>query len=105
MLGLLGTAGAVAVVGRVRPGFPRSGLSPSLACVVRPTQTEGPYFVDELLHRADIRVDPTDQAVKDGLPLRIKMTVHRVDRGSCTPLTGAQVDLWQCDALGVYSDI
>ena len=25
------------------------------ACVVRPTQTEGPYFVDERLNRRDIR--------------------------------------------------
>jgi hypothetical protein len=28
----------------------------SLACVVRPTQTEGPYFVDERLNRSDIRI-------------------------------------------------
>jgi protocatechuate 3,4-dioxygenase beta subunit len=25
--------------------------------------------------------------------------------GRCGPLAGAQVDLWQCDALGVYSDV
>ncbi|MCL4867247.1 MAG: hypothetical protein KJZ47_15240, partial [Gemmatimonadales bacterium] len=30
------------------------------ACVVRPEQTEGPYFVDTQLHRTDIRSDPTD---------------------------------------------
>lgn len=95
----------MALVGRVRPGFTLSGLGPSLDCVVRPTQTEGPYFVDELLRRADIRVDPTDQAVKDGVPLSLKLTVQHVDRGSCSPLPGAQVDLWQCDALGVYSDV
>ncbi len=28
-------------------------------CVVRPDMTEGPYFVDEMLNRSDIRDDPT----------------------------------------------
>ncbi|MFM8423918.1 MAG: intradiol ring-cleavage dioxygenase, partial [Chloroflexota bacterium] len=28
------------------------------ACVVRPEMTEGPYFVDEMLNRSDIRSDP-----------------------------------------------
>ncbi|HKY09112.1 MAG TPA: hypothetical protein VJQ55_12750, partial [Candidatus Binatia bacterium] len=32
-------------------------------CVVRPEQTEGPYFVDEKLNRSDIRVDPSDKSV------------------------------------------
>ena len=25
--------------------------------------------------------------------------------GPCAPLPGAHVDLWQCDALGIYSDV
>jgi len=25
--------------------------------------------------------------------------------GQCQPLSGAQVDIWHCDALGVYSDV
>lgn len=105
MLGLIGAAGAAAVVGGVRPVPARAGQEPSPACVVRPAETEGPYFVDELLNRTDIRSDPTDNAVKDGAPLRIRMRVLRVDGASCTPLTGAHVDVWQCDALGVYSDV
>jgi protocatechuate 3,4-dioxygenase beta subunit len=27
------------------------------------------------------------------------------DGGACTPLAGARVDLWQCDATGVYSGV
>src|SRR5436305_317301 len=30
------------------------------SCVLRPAQTEGPYFVEEKLNRSDIRVDPSD---------------------------------------------
>jgi protocatechuate 3,4-dioxygenase beta subunit len=103
MLGIVGVAGIAALV-RGETGDGQAG-PPTLACVVRPEQTEGPYFVDELLNRADIRIDPTDRAVSDGLPLTLRMSVHRVDGRTCNPLSGAQVDIWQCDALGVYSDV
>jgi protocatechuate 3,4-dioxygenase beta subunit len=76
-----------------------------LSCVVKPAQTEGPYFVDEKLNRSDIRLDPMNKAVREGLPLRLKINVSRVKGDSCAPLTGAYVDLWQCDALGAYSDV
>ena len=75
------------------------------ACIVRPAETEGPYFVDEMLNRSDIRIDPTDGSVKDGVPLRLKFRVSEIGTDTCTPLEGAQVDIWHCDALGVYSDV
>src|SRR6266571_4308482 len=76
------------------------------SCVVRPEQTEGPYFVDERLNRADIRMEPATGEVAPGAPLELVMTVSRVaSGGSCIPVAGAQVDLWQCDASGVYSDV
>jgi protocatechuate 3,4-dioxygenase beta subunit len=79
-------------------------LGPS--CVVRPEQTEGPYFVDEHLNRSDIRSDPADGRVKSGTPLTLTLLVSRLNAaGDCHPLPGAQVDLWHCDALGVYSDV
>ena len=73
-------------------------------CVVRPSMTEGPYFVDEMLNRSDIRSDPTDGTVKDGLPLSLKINVMQAGNNACTPLHDARVDIWQCDALGIYSD-
>jgi protocatechuate 3,4-dioxygenase beta subunit len=73
-------------------------------CVVRPEQTQGPYFVDEKLHRSDIRSDPTDGSVKQGTPLRLRFRVSELKGNACTPLSGATVDVWHCDALGVYSD-
>lgn len=74
-------------------------------CVVRPAQTEGPYFVDERLNRSDIRSDPSDGSVKEGVPLRLTFRVHELRDNACNPLAGAMVDIWHCDALGVYSGV
>jgi protocatechuate 3,4-dioxygenase beta subunit len=74
------------------------------ACVVRPEMTEGPYFVDERLQRSDIRGDPADGSVRDGALLALTFNVARAG-ARCTPLAGAVLDLWHCDALGVYSDV
>jgi len=115
---LLGTmtvvAGAVvaACTGRSQSAL-TSSPSPSAstktvatpACVVTPTETEGPYFVDERLNRSDITVDPTDGSARPGVPLTLTLTVARVGSGGCTALSGAQVDVWHCDDGGVYSDV
>lgn len=74
-------------------------------CVVKPEQTEGPYFVDEKLNRSDIRSDPSDGSIKDGVPLQLTLRVSGVSSNACTPLTGARADIWHCDAEGVYSDV
>jgi protocatechuate 3,4-dioxygenase beta subunit len=71
--------------------------------VVRPEQTEGPYFLDERLERSDVRSDAGGGPLVAGVPLALLFRVSRVDGASCRPLPGAVVDLWQCDALGVYS--
>jgi protocatechuate 3,4-dioxygenase beta subunit len=73
--------------------------------VVRPEQSEGPFFVEEALNRADLRTDPSDGTVKPGTPLALTLIVARLARGSCVPLTGVRVDLWHCDHLGAYSDV
>jgi protocatechuate 3,4-dioxygenase beta subunit len=75
------------------------------ACVVSPVLTEGPYFVDELLYRTDIRSDPTTGVVQDGVPLYLTLNFSSVSDNACAPLVGAAIDIWQCNALGVYSDV
>lgn len=75
-------------------------------CVLSPVLTEGPYFVDELLYRTDIRADPETGVVQDGVPLGLTLTLSSVGSdGGCVPLVGAAIDIWQCNALGVYSDV
>jgi protocatechuate 3,4-dioxygenase beta subunit len=61
--------------------------------------------VDERLNRSDIRSDPSDGLVKDGIPLGVVIRVSQLSSNGCAPLAGAMVDLWQCDALGIYSDV
>ena len=79
------------------------GALPS--CVVAPELTEGPYYLDLNLERSDIRPDTTDGAVSEGAPLEFGWVVSRVDGEGCLPLEGAIVDVWHCDALGVYSGV
>jgi protocatechuate 3,4-dioxygenase beta subunit len=61
--------------------------------------------VDEGLLRSDIRSDPGDGSVKEGALLELIVNVSRVSGSGCTPLEGVTVDIWHCDALGVYSDV
>lgn len=64
-------------------------------CVLTPQSIEGPFYSDPKLVRADIADG------RDGVPLRLRLRV--VDAGPCTPLPGARVDVWHCDARGLYS--
>lgn len=75
------------------------------ACVVRPEATEGPYYVEEDLVRSDIRTDPTTGTVKEGTPLLLTFAVSQVSNSTCSPLAGATVEVWHCDAAGQYSDV
>ena len=74
-------------------------------CIIRPEQTEGPYFVDERLHRSDIRADPGDTQVKPGTPLTLTFQIMRLTQKECIHLPDTQIDIWHCDAAGVYSDV
>lgn len=85
--------------------LPASTAKAVPGCIVSPEQTEGPYFVDEKLNRSDIRQDPADGKVTEGVPLNLKLRVSSVGSSGCTPIAGAIVDIWHCDALGVYSDV
>src|SRR3954471_9958070 len=77
----------------------------SSSCVLTASLTEGPFFVDEKLNRSDIRTDPVSGVVSAGIPLALTFNVQRVTSNACTPLTGAYLDVWHCDAAGVYSDV
>jgi protocatechuate 3,4-dioxygenase beta subunit len=107
LVALFGASAVAAMTHRVssQSASPEPGANvPS--CVVQPQQTEGPYFVDERLLRSDVRTDPTTGAIKAGAPLDLRLTVAQVTaEGECLPLAGVQVDIWQCDAMGQYSDV
>jgi protocatechuate 3,4-dioxygenase beta subunit len=78
------TAGGPAAVAR--------GL---VSCVLTPELTEGPYYIP----REKVRRNITEG--KPGAPLELQLGV--LDASTCRPLVGATVDIWHCDAGGIYS--
>jgi len=98
-LALLGSSSALLLAQRVQA---QAGGT-ALACVVTPAQTEGPYFVDQRLHRSDIRSDPADGSVRPGISLLLTLRIAAASASGCAPLAGAMVDIWHCDADGAYS--
>jgi protocatechuate 3,4-dioxygenase beta subunit len=70
-----------------------------------PRADRGPYYLDVNLERSDIRANTGDGAVSEGAPLELAWLVSQVDGDGCLPLEGAIVDVWHCDALGVYSGV
>jgi protocatechuate 3,4-dioxygenase beta subunit len=66
-------------------------------CILTPELTEGPYYLDLDLVRRDITEG------RAGVPFDLAVTV--VDAESCEPIEGAALDVWHCDAEGVYSGV
>jgi protocatechuate 3,4-dioxygenase beta subunit len=102
-LGLAGVAGAAYVAGPLRPfGGGGDAAAPTDAdgatsCVLAPEVTEGPYWVDVREKRSNV------VAGQAGVPLNLDLYVYRSD-DSCEPEQGAVVDIWHCNASGLYSD-
>ena len=65
------------------------------SCTLTAQQTEGPYYFDADKIRSDITEG------RPGTPLRLAVRVR--EAGACTALANAVVDVWHCDAGGVYS--
>ncbi|WP_405639212.1 intradiol ring-cleavage dioxygenase [Streptomyces uncialis] len=68
--------------------------APDVLPLVKET-TEGPYYLDYDKHRVDITEG------KRGTPLEVRIRLLNAKDGK--PVPEASVDIWQCDALGIYS--
>jgi len=71
--------------------------STNSACAVTPTETIGPYPSVTDIFRSDIR------ETKTGTVLTLTIKVVNVSAG-CAAVPGANVEIWQCDAAGNYSE-
>ncbi|MEU5115655.1 intradiol ring-cleavage dioxygenase [Streptomyces longwoodensis] len=98
----LGGAGTVAGAADRTVGGPgtldavKAAASASGACMALTTeQIEGPYYLDYELFRKDVVEDRT------GIPLLL--VLRAVDSATCRPLRNSAVEIWHCDASGVYS--
>lgn len=104
MLIATGATAATLAVGAAAPEAPTADkadaghsapVAAAAVCTLTKEMTEGPYYLDGALVRADITES------KPGVPLKLALTV--VDDDTCAPLSGALVEIWHCDALGEYS--
>jgi protocatechuate 3,4-dioxygenase beta subunit len=73
-----------------------SATSTGACMTLMSSVTEGPYYLDGALVRKDITEG------KSGVPLTLRLTVVDATDG-CTPVKGAAVEIWHCDAWGYYS--
>jgi protocatechuate 3,4-dioxygenase beta subunit len=65
------------------------------ACILTPQAEEGPFYSDPKLVRSDIAEG------RPGVPLTLRLRV--IEAGACTAIHDARVDIWHCDAKGLYS--
>ena len=75
---------------------------------VTPSMTEGPYWIDEVLRRSDVRANTATASseagvVQKGVPLALTIKVLDADNND-QPVNGAHVDIWHANAVGLYSD-
>jgi protocatechuate 3,4-dioxygenase beta subunit len=98
LLRFAGAAAALGALGRLDTAAaagPRAVASGLVACVLTPELTEGPYYVGGEKLRHDITES------RPGTPLLLSLKV--IDASTCKTIRNASVDVWHCDAAGVYS--
>jgi protocatechuate 3,4-dioxygenase beta subunit len=94
-LGAGGALGALDGDAQAAGSGPAAVVSGLVTCVLTPELTAGPFILDGDKVRRDIR---------EGRPgARLELATTVVDVSTCTPIRGAAVDVWHCDAGGAYS--
>jgi protocatechuate 3,4-dioxygenase beta subunit len=102
------TASATATASASATASPTATASSATttACAVTPEGEIGPYFTDDSLtkyNRSSIVANLDGSDVQSEVPLTLTVFVHDTEN-SCAAYPGAQVDIWQCNANGVYSN-
>ncbi len=70
--------------------------------MLSPNLEIGPYFVDGQMKRSNILANIDGSTVQSGVPLVV--TVNLLNAKTCAAIADAQIDIWQANADGVYSD-
>jgi protocatechuate 3,4-dioxygenase beta subunit len=66
-----------------------------------PGQVEGPYWVDNMPFRSNIR--SSNGTTQPGMSMRLGINVQGLFNNVLTPILNARVDVWHCNATGVFS--
>jgi protocatechuate 3,4-dioxygenase beta subunit len=115
----LGLAGVGAFVAKNGKFTGKAPAAKPFACTLTPSETTGPYpypgtvpssYTTSPLYRSNIIGDlPTaggggtisgGATAGGGIVLTLTLTLQNL---SCTPISGARVDIWHCDKRGYYS--
>ena len=99
---LLTSRGALSVLGELVAAAPAAAATTAGTVAVTPTMTEGPYWIDELLRRFDVRASTGATTTQAGVPLALKINV--LDAANGGAINNAPVDIWHANAYGLYSD-
>jgi protocatechuate 3,4-dioxygenase beta subunit len=104
---LIAAPKALTALGELVAAAPAAAATTKEAVAVTPSMTEGPYWIDEMLRRVDVRANTGSAAsaagaVQPGVPLALKINV--LDSASGGAINGAHVDIWHANAAGLYSD-
>lgn len=92
-LGFVSASATGLLPGRAEAAAAAADAEP--ACILTPQAEEGPLYSDPKLVRSDIAEG------RRGVPLTLRLRV--IEAGPCTAVKGARVDIWHCDAKGLYS--
>ncbi|KAK0200635.1 Intradiol ring-cleavage dioxygenase [Desarmillaria ectypa] len=72
-------------------------FSSNSSCVLTPELEQGPYYVQGEYIRSNMSED------QPGVPAYVN--IELIDVFICEPLTGVYLDVWHCNATGVYAGI
>lgn len=88
------SAGGMGALGLHASAMEPSPPAPARKRLLTAQTTEGPYYLAGTPTRADITEG------LPGVPLTLRLTLSDTEG---TPLAGLRVEVWQCDAQGLYS--
>ncbi len=98
-------AGSTAYAASTSAALSLTVAASTTACSATLEGEEGPYFVDDSATgylRTNILSNLDGTNTQTGVPLAL--TIYVFDSGkSCVAMQGVQVDIWSCNASGIYS--
>jgi protocatechuate 3,4-dioxygenase beta subunit len=104
--GTTGTTGSTGTTGTTGSTGSTGATGTTGSCAITPEGEEGPYFVADTLSgffRSNITTNIDGSSPQTGIPLNLNLYVYD-SKSSCAAMQNVQVDIWHCNAEGVYSD-
>ncbi|KAH8202842.1 hypothetical protein TruAng_003005 [Truncatella angustata] len=69
------------------------------SCILAPEVTDGPYYVVGEYMRSNVKESEWSEGVD------VFLEIQYIDVNTCEPIPAVAVDIWNCNATGIYSGI